>query len=420
MTWFLTVLLGLIVVTLGFLLVTKLRNVPPSQLAVVHGKRGDDGQGFRTFRGGRVWIWPLINRFSTMDLTPKTTTVVVEAAIAKGIVPLVVRATVSFGVATSQRGIMNAVKRILFMTIDWNNLISIANSIIEGHLRDSLAQMTPEEVMSQKERLVQNMIQVCKGDLEGIGLEITTMNIADVDDHRFEGVEEPDLYIALLKRVQTANAETQSRTAKANAKAEAAEQEEARRAEVDVRKAQNEKEELKANTKLRVAQERQRSVVGVEQAQRHADAQVAGIKKQIEAEKERVAMLEAQYQAEIVTPAEAQREKQVVTAEAQAAVLRARTDAELNQLERTVDILKSAGQDGITGYMIEKFDEMIAAFAGTMDLFPAKQVTVISGEARQGPISAIHPGALDTERNKQVEAALAAAAVAAKAAKKAE
>ena len=68
--------------------------------------------------------------------------------------------------------------------------------------------MTPEDVMSQKDQLIQNMIKVCKSDLEEIGLEITTMNIADVDDHRLEGVNEPDLYIALLKRVQTVNADS--------------------------------------------------------------------------------------------------------------------------------------------------------------------------------------------------------------------
>ena len=34
------------------------------------------------------------------------------------------------------------------------------------------------------------MIDVYKSDLEGIGLGITTMNIADVGGHRRQGVEE--------------------------------------------------------------------------------------------------------------------------------------------------------------------------------------------------------------------------------------
>lgn len=403
-------LFGLIIIAVLFQLLTRMKNVPPSQLAVVHGKPGDEGEGFKTFKGGRVFVLPLIHRFNTMDLTPKTTTVAVESAIAKGIVPLGVKATVSFGVASTRRGLINAVKRILHMTTKWDNLIAVANSIIEGHLRDSLAQMTPEEVMSQKERLVKNMIQVCKSDLEGIGLEITTMNIADVDDHRFEGVEEPDLYIALLKRVQTANAEMQSRVAKANARAEATDQEQRRRAEVEVRKAENEKEQLEASTKLRVAQERQRAAVDVEQAQRHAEAEVAGVLQQIEAEKQRIAMLEAQYQAEIITPADAQKEEQILAAQAEVATLRGKVEAELKQLELTINILRSAGKDGLKAYVIEKFEEMIGSFAGTMDLFPVDHVTVVSGGASQGPISAIHPNSLDVERNRQIEMALAGAA----------
>ena len=58
--------------------------------------------------------------------------------------------------------------------------------------------MTPEQVMTDKDTLVSSMIRVCKADLEGIGLEITSMNIADVEDHRLEGVADQQLFIALL------------------------------------------------------------------------------------------------------------------------------------------------------------------------------------------------------------------------------
>jgi len=85
--WVFLITLGiLILITLILQVVMKMKLVPPSQLAVVHGK----GDSFRTYRGGRVFVLPLINRFNTMDLTPQTTTVVVESAIAKGIVPLVI------------------------------------------------------------------------------------------------------------------------------------------------------------------------------------------------------------------------------------------------------------------------------------------------------------------------------------------
>ena len=57
----------------------------------------------------------------------------------------------------------------------------------------------------------------------------------------------------------------------------------------------------------------------------------------------------------------------------------------------------------VTAYMIEKFGELVGAFAGTMELFPVSHVSVISGQNRQdGPISAIHPSAKDAEINRRI------------------
>ena len=407
MIFFLITLAILILVTLILQLVMKMKLIPPSQLAVVHGKGGS----FSTFRGGRVFVFPLINRFSTMDLTPQTTTVIVESAIAEGIVPLTVKATVSYSVAKTEKGLVNAVKRILNLTKDWTELQDIATSIIEGHLRDSIAAMTPEEVMSQKDQLIQNMIKVCKSDLEGIGLEITTMNIADVDDHRLDGVNEPDLYIALLKRIQTADAETQSREAQTNARAAAKEQAEERRAEVAVRELQNEYQRIEAQAKVNTAEENQRGAVNAQEETRNAESEVAGIQAQIEAEKQQIEMVRARCQADTIVPAAATKEKMIQEAEGEAATIRGQAQAELTQLKRTVEILRSVGDSGLTTYVIEKFEDLIEPFAQTMDLFPVDQITVIAGDLHQdGPISAIHPNAIDAEKNRRVEEALAAAA----------
>lgn len=403
---FLITLILLLVATLIFQLVSKMKLIPPSQLAVVHGR----GKRFKTFRGGRVFVLPLINRFSTMDLTPQTVTVAVESAIAKGIVPLTVTATVSFAIAKSERGMIHAVKRILHLTDTWEDLQHIATSIIEGHLRDSIAAMTPEEVMSHKERLIQNMIKVCKTDLEGIGLEITTMNIADVDDHRLDGVEEPDLYIALLKRVQTANAESQSRQAQAEARAASKEEQEARRAEVTIQELQNEKSRLEADTKVRVSREKQRGVVGVQEAARNAESEVAGVHAQIEAEKQRIEMVRAQLEANMLVPAQATRQKLIENAQAEVAGIRGKGQAELNQLRRTIEILQEGGEQGATAYIIEKFGGIADNFAKTIELFPVDEVTVISGRPKaEGPISAIHPSAIDADLNRRLSAMLGAA-----------
>ena len=84
MIGFIAILLGLIMLTLVYQLITKMKIVAASELAVVAGK---GTQGYSTVRGGRVFVWPLIHRFFLMDLRPQTTSVRVESSIARGIVP---------------------------------------------------------------------------------------------------------------------------------------------------------------------------------------------------------------------------------------------------------------------------------------------------------------------------------------------
>jgi hypothetical protein len=156
-----------------------------------------------------------------------------------------------------------------------------------------------------------------------------------------------------------------------------------------------------------VAKENQRRAVGVQEATRNAEAEVAGVLAQIEAEKQRIEMVRARLQANTIVPVQATQEKMIEGAKAQAAQLRGQAQAELDQIARTVKILQAGGDQAVTTYMIEKFGGMIGEFAKTMELFPVSKVSVIAGNAaRQGPISAIHPSALDSEVNERIAAML--------------
>ena len=408
MILFVIVLLGLIIIAVFIQLITKMKIVGGNELGVVSGKGSQ--KGFRAISGGRVFIIPLLNRFAKLDLTPHTIEVPVESAIASGVVPLNVKATVSFAIASNEAGRIRAVTRILSLAKDGSRLRKVASDIIEGHLRDSIASITPEQVMKDKDALVAKMIDVCKSDLENIGLEITTMNIADVDDHRLDGVDEPDLYIALLKRVQSANAQTKARVAKADSRAAAVEQEEGRRAETEVRALENEYERLVAQTRVSVAEENQRRTVGVEQAQRDGQARVAGLKGQIEAEKQLIEMLGQKFEAEIVTPALAEKEKSILDAKARAARFRGKAQAEIDQLKETLKIIGEGGEAGNRTYLIENFERIIGPFAETLGYFPVNRLSVITGvEGNHGPISAIHPNAIDREKNDLIGGAIASA-----------
>ena len=404
MILFTLVLLGLIGGALAINLISNMKIVGGNELGIVSG-RGK--KGFHTFSGGRIFIIPLFNNFSTIDLTPHTIEVIVDSAIAEGVVPLNVKATVSFAISSNEAGRNRAVTRILSMAGNIENLRHTAASIIEGHLRDAIASMTPEQVMTDKDTLVARMINVCKTDLENIGLEITTMNIADVDDHRLEGVEEPDLYIALLKRIQTANAEAQARQAQADARASAEEERELRRADTEVRNLENLYENLVAETRVKIATEIQRKTVGIEKAKQSAAAQVAGLKAQLESEKQNIERLGQQYSAEIVIPAEAQRDKMILQARSKASLLKGTALGEMEQLAKTLEIIEKSGESGRLAYILENFSKLSGPFSQTLNNFPVHTLTVMTGAGgHHEPLSAIHPHAVDEARNRMIAGAL--------------
>ena len=409
MIWFLIAFAALFGVTLLIQLVSKVKIVGGNELGILSGV--NEEKGFSTISGGRIFVVPIIHRFSKIDLTPHTIEVMVDSAIAAGVVPLNVKATVSFAIASNETGRNRAVTRIMGLANTPDVLQTTASSIIEGHLRDAIASMTPEQVMQDKDTLVARMINVCKTDLENIGLEITTMNIADVDDHRLAGVEEPDLYIALLKRIQTANALTQARQAKATADAASAEAREGRRADVEVRTQENTYENLVAQTRVRVAAENQKKAVGIEQARQSSLARVAGLKAQIEAERQGIEMLRKKFEAEVITPALAAKGKRVLQAQAAAATILGKSQAQIEQIRKTMEIVQQNSTEGAQAYIIDNFEKLIGPFAETMELFPVGWLSIITGaEGRHDPISAITPHAIEAEKNRLIEGALAEAA----------
>jgi len=405
---FIATLLLLITISIIIQLVSKMKIVGGNELGIVSGKRGP--KGFSTISGGRVFVIPLFNKFAVMDLTPHTVEVVVDSAIAAGVVPLTVKATVSFAIASSESGRMRAVTRILDMVKNHDNTNNIASSIIEGHLRDVIASMTPEEVMQDKDKLVSMMIDVAKKDLENMGLEITTMNIADVDDHRLPGVDDPDLYIALLKRVQTANADFQARQARAKSEASSFEKQEQRRGETEVRNFQNIYQKIEAETKVEIANQNQKQAIGVEKAMRQAEADLAGLTSKIAAETQYVEMLQKKYEAEVITPALAQKESMILEAKAQSSRFLGTAQGEIDQLKQTIEILNKGGEKARETYIIENFQRLIEPFAKTMSLFDVEKLSILTGVGQSsGPISAIHPNAIDQEKNSLIASAIAGA-----------
>ncbi len=108
--------------------------------------------------------------------------------------------------------------------------------------------------------------------------------------------------------------------------------------------------------------------------------------------------------------AKADKEKMILEAKAAASMFRGKAQAEIDQLKKTLEIIKKGGDAGRQTYLIENFERIIAPFAETLGFFPVDKLSVITGvEGNHEPISAIHPNAIAREKNDLIGGTIAAA-----------
>ncbi len=382
------VVFGLLTVTILWQFLLNYQIVGANRVAIVAGK---GAKGYKIYQGGRVVTWPLLNKRYDLDLRPITVRVTVERAIAEGMVPLNVEATITFAISSTGEVLDNAVQRLLHLAQDEEALRETVADIVEGHIRDGISTMAPEAVMRDKDMLVKRMLTHCREDLQALGLEITTVNVSDLEDHRLEGMENPELYIELLNRVEATNAEAQARSSQAQAHADAGEKQEENRAILEERRAANQIEAVQARTLAEVAEQERHQAVGVEEAERSAQAEAAGVTARIEAEKQRCEEVKASLEAEVVQPANAERDRQVADAHRDAANIRAGDLERIVALSRLGKGLEEGGKEALNAYLIGRLQDFTGPMTRMLGLFPAKETTIISGKGEHSPLSATTP-----------------------------
>src|SRR5689334_25038363 len=101
----------LMVATLMFL-AARYKRCPSDQVLVVFGKVGE-GQSSRCIHGGGAFIWPLIQDYRYLSLTPLTINIDLRAALSLQNIRINVPSTFTIGVSTNQSIMNNAAERLL-------------------------------------------------------------------------------------------------------------------------------------------------------------------------------------------------------------------------------------------------------------------------------------------------------------------
>lgn len=168
----------LMVATLMFL-AARYKRCPSDQVLVVFGKVGE-GQSSRCIHGGGAFIWPLIQDYKYLSLTPMSISIDLRNALSLQNIRINVPSTFTVGVSTSPPIMNNAAERLLGLKA--SQIEEMAREIIFGQLRLTVASLTIEQINQDRESFLDSVRRNVEPELNKIGLYLINVNITDITD----------------------------------------------------------------------------------------------------------------------------------------------------------------------------------------------------------------------------------------------
>ena len=372
------ILVAVFFVTLSAIL-RRYKRCPSDKILVIYGKTGKNKMGSassaRCIHGGASFIWPVFQSYAFLDLKPISIECNLTNALSKQNIRVDVPCRFTVGISTEPDNMTNAAERLLGLSIE--SIQNIATDILFGQLRLVIATMDSEEINSDRDKFLANVSQNVEAELRKIGLKLINVNVTDIRDESGyiealgkeaaakaindakKSVAEQNRFGEIGKaeadrdkdiRIAETTRDTRIKTAEANALAVEGENN-SRIAIANSDAVRREKEAEAA--RLAVAAEKVQAAKALEEAYKsERDAEVA------RAEREK-----ATQNANIVVPAQIDKEKAIIEAEAEAEKIRRLAKGEADAIYAKMDA-QARGTLEILSKQAQGFNQMVNAAAG--------------------------------------------------------
>ncbi len=166
-----------------FSMFRRYKRCPSDRILVVYGKVGKNAEGSLTARcihGGAAFIWPIIQDYSFLDLTPISLEVNLTSALSKQNIRVDVPSRFTVGISTEPAVMQNAAERLLGMQRP--AIHDLAKDIILGQMRLVVAMMDIEEINNNRDKFLANIGNNVEAELNKIGLKMINVNVTDIKD----------------------------------------------------------------------------------------------------------------------------------------------------------------------------------------------------------------------------------------------
>ena len=372
------IIVAVLFVTLAAIL-KRYRRCPSDKILVIYGKTGRNAAGSissaRCIHGGAAFIWPVFQDYAFLDLKPISIECNLTNALSKQNIRVDVPCRFTVGISTEPDVMTNAAERLLGLSID--SIQNIATDILFGQLRLVIATMDIEEINADRDKFLAAVSQNVEAELRKIGLKLINVNVTDIRDESG--------YIDALGKEAAAKAIN-------DAKKSVAEQN--RFGEIGKAEADRDKDiriaETTRDTRIKTAEANAVAVEGENQskitiansdaARREKEAEAARVavaaekvqaakaleeayKSERDAELARADREEATRKANIVVPAQIEKEKAIIDAEAEAEQIRRKAKGEADAIFAKMDA-QARGVLEILTKQATGFQQLVGAAQG--------------------------------------------------------
>lgn len=337
----------------------------PNEALIITGRKykakytDEDGRerivvkGWRAVVGGATLRIPVIEKINRISLQlVNLPNVRVEKAYSMEGVPVTIDAVANVKISSEEQMLSRAVERFLGST--HTELEQIIKETLEGQLRDIIGVLTVEQLYQQRDMFVTKVLEQSGFELAKIGVIIDIINIQDIRDERG--------YLEALGVKRVAEVKRDAAIGRAEAERDAMQKSETARREGEVVKAEQERQIYEAQKNRDVASEHYRGETFGEtnRANQQGPLAEAQARQEVVQEEQRVMEVEQKarekvqqaraaaetqrYSAEVVVPAEADKQAVMRRAEGEAAKILRVKEAEA----KGIRLVMQAEADGLT------------------------------------------------------------------------
>ena len=372
------IIVAVLFVTLAAIL-KRYRRCPSDKILVIYGKTGRNSTGSissaRCIHGGAAFIWPVFQDYAFLDLKPISIECNLTNALSKQNIRVDVPCRFTVGISTEPEVMTNAAERLLGLSID--SIQNIATDILFGQLRLVIATMDIEEINADRDKFLAAVSQNVEAELRKIGLKLINVNVTDIRDesgyidalgkeaaakaindakksvaeqNRFDEIGKAEADRDKDIRIAETTRDTRIKTAQANAVAvEGENQSKITIANSDAARREKEAEAAR----IAVAAEKVQAAKALEEAYKsERDAELA------RAERE-----EATRKANVVVPAQIEKEKAIIDAEAEAEQIRRKAKGEADAIFAKMDA-QARGVLEVLTKQASGFQQLVGAAQG--------------------------------------------------------